>query len=278
LSDSDVKNPAPAPAGPAPDGLRIVDLVFAPEGRGRKRRLLVGLGVVAGLYAVVLGFLGGLGQSAGPWSAEMAARIHDAIAIERTVDVPPPAPPPEPPPEAPVVRAPRLPRTAQARSAAAHARPAAPAQAGALAAVSPEPVDLTGTAFVVGSGPVYAGGTTTASGTNKKAVTGAVAAGGTGEGSARSLARAVSLDQAAWSCPWPTEADSQQINEQTVVIRVVVRADGRAERVEVVSDPGMGFGQAARNCALGTRFQPARNTAGEPIAAPSPPIRVHFFR
>jgi protein TonB len=63
-----------------------------------------------------------------------------------------------------------------------------------------------------------------------------------------------------------------------VVIRVGVRADGRAERVDVVSDPGLGFGPAAGNCALGTRFQPARNAAGEPIAATSPLIRVRFFR
>jgi periplasmic protein TonB len=46
----------------------------------------------------------------------------------------------------------------------------------------------------------------------------------------------------------------------------------------VVSDPGLGFGAAARACALGTRFLPARNEEGRPITAPSPPIRVHFFR
>jgi hypothetical protein len=41
---------------------------------------------------------------------------------------------------------------------------------------------------------------------------------------------------------------------------------------------GFGFGPAARLCALRSRFEPARDVAGQPIAAHSPPIRVHFFR
>ena len=44
------------------------------------------------------------------------------------------------------------------------------------------------------------------------------------------------------------------------------------------SDPGFGFGAAARLCAQRTRFEPARDPAGEMIGALSPPIRVHFFR
>ena len=68
------------------------------------------------------------------------------------------------------------------------------------------------------------------------------------------------------------------MNEQTVLLRAAVRADGRAERVDVLADPGFGFGAAARSCALATRFEPARDPAGQPVAALSPPIRVHFFR
>ncbi|HEY6477672.1 MAG TPA: ferric siderophore ABC transporter substrate-binding protein, partial [Polyangia bacterium] len=139
------------------------------------------------------------------------------------------------------------------------------------------PLDFTGSAFIVGSGPSYAGGTTTSSGTSKQPVSGPVAPNGTG-GGARSRARPVSLDQAAWSCPWPAEADARQVDQETVVIRVAVAADGRPDRVEVVEDPGFGFGQAARQCALATRFGAARNAAGESVAALSPPIRVHFFR
>ena len=267
----------PAPAGR--ESIRIVDLIFAGKPTGDPRRLAAGGLIVMALYAGVLTSVRHLGRSAGPWSAEMAARVHDAIAVERAVDVTPPPPlqpPPTTPVAAPAIAAPRFARTPHA----AVARPAAAAQAGKLAAVSPEPIDFTGSAFVVGSGPTYAGGTTTSTGTNRTAANGPVALGGTGDGSvtARSRARAVSLDQAAWNCPWPAEADAQQVNEQTVVLRVSVRSDGQAERVDVLSDPGFGFGAAARLCALRTRFEPARDPGGLPVVALSPPIRVHFFR
>jgi protein TonB len=255
-----------------------VDLVFAADTAGGRGRLGLGVAVVLALYAGVFAFVSHLGSSLGPWGAEMAARVHDAIAMERAVDVTPPRPPtPAPSPaESPHVAAPS---TVKA-SRAPHARPAPPAQAGQLAAASSDPVDFTGSAFIVGSSPSYAGGATTSTGTSQKPALGAVAPGDTAgdKGAARSRARPVSLDQAAWNCPWPAEADAQQVDEQTVVLRANVRTDGRADRVDVLSDPGFGFGSAARLCALGTHFEPARDVAGQPIAAESPPIRVHFFR
>jgi protein TonB len=256
--------------------VRIVDLVFAGEPTGRVRRLAVGGACVVALYASAILVVGRFGRSGASICAEMAARVHDAIVAERDVDVtPPPRPPParETPPtpreSAPAVRA-RVASTA-------HRASSAPAQAGQIAAASTSPVDFTGSAFVVGSGPSYAGGTTTTTGTNHQAVTGPVAHNGPGDG-ARSRARPVSLDQAAWNCPWPPEADARQVDQETVVIRVAVGGDGRADRVDVLQDPGFGFGSAARQCALATRFGAAHNPAGDPIAALSPPIRVHFFR
>jgi len=261
----------------AEDPVRIVDLVFAGEVGGRGRRLLSGALVVVGCYAALFAIASRFGRSAGPWSAEMAARVHDAVAAERAIDVTPPPPPaPVAAPEPAQGERPHAMRVARAT----HGRPAAPAQAGQLAATSPEPVDFTGSAFVVGVGASYAGGSTTSQGTSKIPADGNVAPGGTGDGNgaARSRARPVALDQAAWSCPWPAEADAQQVNEQTVILRATVGADGRADHVDVLSDPGFGFGAAARLCALRTRFEPAHGAAGQPLAALSPPIRVHFFR
>ncbi len=269
----------PAPRRPP----SIADLVFAGEPRTAGRRLGGALVVVITLYAGGYAVVKGMGRSLGPWTAEMAARVHDAIALDRTVDMTPPPPPPPPPSREPptvtraVVSAPaRAARTPRA----ARPAPAAPAQAAQLAAAAPAPADFTGTAFVVGSAATFAGGTTTAHGTSRAPVTGVVAPDATkGSGVAGpSRARAVSLDEAAWSCPWPAEADAQQVNEQTVVLRVSVRADGRAERVEVLSDPGFGFAAAARLCAMATRFEPAHDSEGQPVAASSPPIRVHFYR
>jgi periplasmic protein TonB len=263
---------------------RIVDIVFAGEPAGRGRRSAIALGSVLAVVVTIGALTARMGPSAGQWSAEMAARIHDAIATERSVELTPPAPPPvvlPAPPTASPANAPQL-RLKGPSALRGRPAPAAPAQAGALAAVSDAPVDFTGTAFVVGSSAAYAGGTTMRSGTNRAPVAGAVAPGGTGNGASAasgSLARPVSLDQSAWSCDqWPSEADSLQINEQTVVVRVIVRPDGRAERVDIVSDPGFGFGQAARVCVLANRFEPALDAGGHPIAATSPPMRVRFFR
>src|SRR6202000_2770084 len=99
--------------------------------------------------------------------------------------------------------------------------PAAPAQAGKIAAATDAPLDFTGSAFVVGSGTSYAGGTTTARGTSKAPVSGVVAPNGHGDGQAavRSRARAVSIDQDSWNCPWPAEADARQVDQETVVLR-----------------------------------------------------------
>jgi protein TonB len=88
----------------------------------------------------------------------------------------------------------------------------------------------------------------------------------------------VSLADQDWACPWPREADAEQINDETVVIQVVVGVTGRAESVTVLSDPGHGFGQAAIACALRTRFTPGRDRDGRAIRASSPPILVRFTR
>jgi periplasmic protein TonB len=258
---------------------RIVDLVFAGEPAGRRRRLATGGAVVVALYAGAVSVVTRFESSGPSFGAELAARVHDAVAAERAVDVAPPPPPPAPAAETPAPT--KAEPVAHLRTKAAPARPgpAAPAQAGKLAAVAESPLDFTGTAFVVGSGASYAGGTTTPAGTGRIPAAGAVAPAGTGDGAAaRSHARAVQLDQAAWSCPWPAEADARQVDQETVVLRVAVGVDGHADRVDIVQDPGFGFGRAAHQCALATRFEPARDPNGAPIAALSPPIRVHFFR
>jgi protein TonB len=259
---------------------RIVDLVFLAEPAGRWRRLAIGGAVVVVLYGGVFALVSRLGSSLGPWSGEMAARIHEAIAMERAVEVTPPPPPPAPSPHS--APAPEAPHIAISRSVRAphaqEARATPPAQAGQIVPVSPEAADFTGTAFIVGSGTSYAAGATSSRRTNRNAVLGAVVPSGAGASIRQTRARPVALDQSAWNCPWPAEADAEQVNEQTVLLRADVRSDGRADRVDVLIDPGLGFGAAARLCALRTRFEPARDGAGQPIAGQSPRIRVHFFR
>lgn len=158
------------------------------------------------------------------------------------------------------------------------------AQAATILAQAPKngaPVDLTADTVVTGTATAYAGGVTASNGTSASLVEqGPRAPSPPRETSsaALDLSIPVSLASENWSCPWPHEADTEQIDEQTVILRVVVAAGGDPESATVVFDPGHGFGAAAAVCALRTHFTPGRNHTGEPVRALSPPIRVRFTR
>lgn len=172
------------------------------------------------------------------------------------------------------------PRSASPKPSASAPAPAAPA--GAASDPDPgAPEDLTDATFVVGGASTRAGGAPAGTGTGRAPGL-AVPGGGAASDGAGALpsdhSSPVSLSGERWSCPWPAEADTERIDEQAVVIRVVVTPDGRAESAELVSDPGHGFGTAALACALHTRFTPAHDRAGKPLRARSPPIRMRFTR
>ena len=104
---------------------------------------------------------------------------------------------------------------------------------------------------------------------------------GSGEGSegkGPALARAVTLSEDAWDCPWPSSADEHERDEAEVDLSVEVARDGRVAHVRILRDPGFGFGAAARTCALRTSFAPALDQRGQPVVAWSPTIRVTFRR
>jgi periplasmic protein TonB len=149
-----------------------------------------------------------------------------------------------------------------------------------------EPVDLTGNTIVQGNADSYAGGFTTAKGTNTSATrtqpTATGVPGGTGPAQAPVVgpdrSRALSIgDSTEWlRCPFPPEADAEQIDEAYVGLKLEVRADGTAS-VTVVGDPGHGFGREARRFALAKRFLPALDHDGNPITA-TKVFKVHFQR
>jgi len=97
-------------------------------------------------------------------------------------------------------------------------------------------------------------------------------------GAPTSGAAPVRLPSREWRCPWPAEAEYEDFDEQLVAIRVVVATDGSVESAQLVSDPGFGFGAAARDCARRARFTPARDDSGRAVRALSPPIHVRFVR
>jgi len=232
----------------------------------------------AGLHAavVLLAWRAGLLRGAA-WEERRETLVEVSLAPTFS----PPAPKPvRTPPEEPQRRAPLRHSPAAGSAAARSPAPPSPAASGdaSPAAGLNAPLDLTGDTLVVAS----TGNPGTASADGPGA--------GTGPGRGPAADRespspgagdrsgGVSLAHHDWACPWPHEADNQQIDEQTVVIQVVVGPDGSVESATLLSDPGHGFGQAAIACALRTRFTPARDREGRPTRATSPAVLVRFTR
>jgi protein TonB len=267
----------------SPPAPRIVDLVFDVSSVRQRPMVLFALLLAIGLHAALWLWARGSSQSLESWSAELALRVHAELSRDELVELAKPPPPPAPQPETPAPPEPAAP--ALHRSAHSPAQePQAPAQASAIIARAPDPsapIDLTGETFVTGSANAYAGGVTASSGTSKKAVLVREVAPAPAKKQAPSApdqSSAVALEDQAWRCPWPGTVETDSIDEQTVVLRVVVRPDGSVESARIVKDPGQGFAPAALACALRTRFSPAKDRDGRPMRAASPPIRVRFTR
>lgn len=171
--------------------------------------------------------------------------------------------------------------------------PPAPAQAAKVLTAEPkpdEPLDLTGNTIVQGNADSFAGGFTTSNGTNNTAVNAMPSPtgvpGGTGQVQAPpppppgpDRSRTASLGGGGeWSCPFPAEADTAQVDEAFVTLQVDVKADGTASTVRVLSDPGNGFGREARRCAMNKRYATALDHDGMAIAGTTKAFRVHFSR
>jgi protein TonB len=79
----------------------------------------------------------------------------------------------------------------------------------------------------------------------------------------------------AWVVPFPAEATQAGVASAEVVLLVTVSPSGAVEDAAVMTDPGHGFGEAARRYALGQRFKPAVDASGTAIRA-STRMRVRF--
>jgi protein TonB len=215
------------------------------------------------------------------------ARVTQMIDVELPKPVPEPPPPaaPEPPPsETPLPPERSLLTRVRARAAPAkrEAPPPAAAQAGQVLAAASEVADF-GETFVAGTAKSYAGGTTERGGTATHAVTdtrarAAGVEGGTGAKVGGDMSRSPQLaGGVAWDCPFPEEADEIGLDAALVTLRVGVDRQGSVARVDVVRDPGDGFGREARRCAMRKRWAPGLDRAGNPITATAV-VHVRFQR
>lgn len=260
-----------------------------------------------GTLGMLLGILGGLllhgaaaakGMRTPFWIEDFAltvvravdGSVIDEIAIEVPKETPPePEPEPEPAaePEATEVQAP-----ADAVKETA-AQPAAAGKVLAAEADPDAPVDMTGFTMVQGEGDRFAGGTTASYGTSETAVRNPKTSkegiqGGQGAkpkppppppDPAKSKARAAAARGTNWSsCGFPAQADMEQIDFARVRLSVTVDPSGKAKAVQVISDPGNGFGSLARQCAFRMVYAPALAADGSPTTASTPPFTVTFTR
>jgi periplasmic protein TonB len=178
-----------------------------------------------------------------------ACRASPAAQQVPVVVLPPPEAP-APPPSAP------LPST----------EPAAEAPPTPLHAPTAEPLPETGPQLVAGDEGL-------AGGVAVGVVTGSIPSGAVPASSAQ-RARPVNRD---WKCKFPPEADPAEVDTAVVVLKISVDAKGKIDHVVVVKDPGYGFGQAARLCALRQAFLPATDEHGKPVPD-SHLTRVRFVR
>ncbi|HEY3815837.1 MAG TPA: hypothetical protein VGL81_01640 [Polyangiaceae bacterium] len=236
---------------------------------------------------VLLVWVMGLALVVAWWRATHQPPMHEVTEeIEILKDDPPPPPPPVAEPETKPAPAP-----ARVTPHEAPTPPPAPAQAAKVLTAEPkpdEPLDLTGNTIVTGNADTFAGGFTTSNGTNRNAVNSMPAAtgvpGGTGTpqvaapppGPDRSRSPSLS-GGSQWSCPFPPEADTSQVDEAFVSLQVDVRPDGAPTAVRITQDPGNGFGREARRCAMNKHYQNALDHDGNPIAG-TWKARVHFSR
>ncbi len=96
----------------------------------------------------------------------------------------------------------------------------------------------------------------------------------------RPVASATSVETSpsgtSWAaCGFPADAHS---STGIVKLRVLVNPNGAAVVVEILKASDPIFAAHARSCALTKAYRPARNSAGELIAAYTPPFSVRFVR
>lgn len=235
---------------------------------------------------------------------EMRLSIHEFLWTEYDIDLKPEQkaepekpkeePPPAPEPE-PIVQ--QAPKAQDKPKEDPYDEKPAPVQAAKILTAQADPnkiEDLTDKGIVSGDntqGPL--GGQSSAAGTST-VITHSPNAdntgkpGGTGTGTAPPPPPPPKVDLSApagivggssWSnCPFPDEADTDQIDFAQVTLIVTVRADGSPQSVQVTADPGHGFGRAARMCALARKYNAGKDAEGNLTTKSTPPIRVTFSR
>jgi protein TonB len=80
------------------------------------------------------------------------------------------------------------------------------------------------------------------------------------------------------ACEFPAEANTKGIDSAVVVVQIMVEPTGAASDVRVLVDPGHGFAEAAKACAMAQTYVPARDRHGVLIPGWTPAVSLRFVR
>ena len=78
-------------------------------------------------------------------------------------------------------------------------------------------------------------------------------------------------------CPFPGASSPARIDEAYVLLRIAVAPTGAGQSAEVLCDPGYGFAEVGRDCALAHKYIPAQDEDGNAIFG-TMKLRIHFSR
>jgi protein TonB len=263
-------------------------------------------GMAIGLAGALLVHGAGAGSAArqlpamASYAGDVRAFVIESLLSQYDVEMikPPPPPPPVEEKRAAEEEAQKPARAPDPSPTQPQEQPPEPAQAGRVLTADPdpdEPIDFSGDGFVTGNADHFTGGATSRSGTSTTPVYDQGAKpggtpGGKGTGPAQTAAAPTTppadLSRPAmptsrggnWSCPFPAQADVDQVDYALVTIVVTVGPDGRARSAVVSRDPGHGFGPAAQRCAMQQRYEPGLDSSGKPVTRTTPPFTVRFTR
>ncbi len=220
-----------------------------------------------------------------PSAGAVAPPLTYAATEVFDIDPPPPPPVPPDPPAAPAIPRAALPQSPSPSPRTPRSSPPSPPQLAAAVLTARDdaaPLDFTDQ-FVTGRATMFAGGATSSRGApgpglHPAAGVAPAPPAAAGQGPSRDLSRRPSVVGGfAWSCPFPPAADAGGIDLAVVQLKILVNARGALDEVVVMTDPGHGFGAAARRCALGKQFRPAHDRTGAAVGSELV-VRVRFTR
>lgn len=101
--------------------------------------------------------------------------------------------------------------------------------------------------------------------------------GGCGEPLPRPASPRVEQGRETWACSFPPAAVDAQIDDATVLLRVLVKKNGAPAEVQILSATSPLFVEHTRQCALARYYEPAYDIHNRRAEGWTAPFRIHYL-